>query len=274
MKINSHLKKSISLFVIVLNAVFLCFLVYKFIQIPPQQLDWMIPSVMGLFIIINLMALILGRDKNRQQEQGIHFGLRENSKVRLALMAVTALVCTIFGFWMGFSSHNKINMWKWEQKRNIKMAKFMGKKAPDVSGKTLDGKEWKLREQTGKVVMLDFWATWCGPCVSSIPDVKQIYEKYKSRNDFIMVGVSLDIGKDELIEFCKKSELPWIQLFEEGAGWNNRIAKACEIDGIPDCWIIDKNGNVAGMDIHSSGREEIEQIIKKNLGGDTNEPNL
>jgi peroxiredoxin len=279
MKINSKLKKAISLLAIVLNAVFFCFLAYKFIQAPPysERFDWMIPTIIGFLIIINIIALILGRDKNQQQEQGIYFSPRGNSKIRLALMGVTVLVCIIFGFWMGFSSHDKIGMWKWDHRQKIKMAKFMWKKAPDVAGKTTDGKEWRLRDQLGKVVMLDFWATWCGPCVASIPDLNQIYEKYKTRNDFVIVGISLDAKKEDLDAFCKEQHLPWIQLFEKGAVWDNSIARAFEIHSIPSLWMIDKNGNVIEMDISIEDRyvrKDIEGVIEKNMGNDNNEPNL
>jgi peroxiredoxin len=272
MRINSRLKKVLSLLAIAFNAALLCLMIYELIATPPKLSEWLLPAIMGLFLVINIIALVPGTYENEQKN--FLFNLFGNSKVRLALMALTSLVCIILGFWMGYSSYDKIEMWKWKHKQNIKMAEFMGKKAPDVVGKTLDGKDWKLREQTGKVVLLDFWATWCGPCVASIPKVKKIYEKYKSRDDFMMVGVSLDTSKEELIEYCKKQELPWIMLLEEDKSWDNSIVKAFEIASIPSCWIIDKKGNVAGMNIHSSKHEEIEQLIKKNLGGDTNEPNL
>jgi peroxiredoxin len=272
MKINLVTKRIILLLAIVLNVIFLCLLMYEVIQTPPIWFEWMIPSTVGVFLIVNITALVLCRSEHDEKSRSILLGLFGNSKIRLAVMMVLLLVCMGLGFWMGFKSHDQIEMWGQEHERSVKVAKFMGKKVPDVVGKTLDGKNWKLREQTGKVVLLEFWATWCGPCVSSVPEMKKIYEKYKSRNDFVIVGVSLDDKKEKLVEFCKEHELPWIQLFDEGKGWNSSIAKAFENRGIPSCWIIDKQGNVAGMDIHSSLREEIEQIIERSLGDSNRTP--
>ena len=115
------------------------------------------------------------------------------------------------------------------------------------------------------IVLIDFWATGCGPCVGSMPKLKEIYEKYKSRDDFVMVGVSLDHEKQALVEFCQKQEIAWTQLFEEGESWGNSVARAFEIHGIPSVWIINKEGNIVGMDIHSSQVEEIERIIEESL---------
>lgn len=197
----------------------------------------------------------------------VYLGAKKAISFLAAIAGVLLLLIFMgVGFWIGFRSSNTINRWMWQHKRNVKMAKFVGKEAPEVVGQTLDGKIWKLREQVGKVVLLEFWATWCGPCVGGMPEMKQVYEKYKNRKDFMMVGISLDNKKEDLIKFCKEQKLPWMQLFQEGAGWNNSIARAFEISGIPSCWIIDKDGNVSGMDIHSSSRGEIERIIEKNLG--------
>ncbi|MGB8225714.1 MAG: TlpA disulfide reductase family protein [Sedimentisphaerales bacterium] len=273
MKINFVVKKVISFLAVVLNVVFFCWLIYEIIHTSPVRSNWMIPFAVGLFLIINIIALILGKDKSERKERGI-LGPYGNSIVRLAAVVAALLVFMGLGFWIGFSSHNTIEKFKWQHKREIKMAKFMGKKAPDVAGKTLDGREWKLRQQTGKVVLLDFWATWCGPCVASAPQMKQIYEKYKNCKDFVMVGISLDNQKKELVEFCKEQRLAWMQLFEEGGGWNNSIARAFEISGIPSCWIIDKEGNIAGMDIHSGSPEEVKRIIEKNLSSPKGDSDL
>jgi peroxiredoxin len=267
MELSSRTKRVISVLAILLNVIFLGSLIYMVIQTPPKRFEWMIPAGIGVFIIINLTALILGTAKNKQENQNTTPGPRGSSKIRLAVIIAALLVFAGSGFWAGFSSKDKIERWKWTHKQNIKMAKFMDKKAPDVTGTTLKGKEWKLREQNGKVILLEFWATWCGPCTSSIPQMKQLYEKYKFHKDFVMVGVSLDDNKDKLTEFCKNQDLPWLMLFEEGKGWNNSMARAFEISGIPSCWIIDKQGNVAGMDIHSGRHEEIEKIIEKSMEG-------
>jgi len=153
--------------------------------------------------------------------------------------------------------------WRWERAQQAKIEKFVGKKAPDVVIRTLDGTEWRLADQCGKVVVMDFWAMWCGPCVGAMPEMKKLYEKYKSYRDFVMVGVSLDEEKGELVKFCEENGIDWPQLFEADKGWDNSVARAFEVDGIPSVWVIDKEGIVAGMDLR--GGEQIEQAVEKSL---------
>jgi len=177
--------------------------------------------------------------------------------------AIVALLCIGLGFWAGFSSHERIMFWRWERAQQAKIEKFVGKKAPDVVTRTLDGTEWQLADQCGKVVVMDFWATWCGPCVSAMPEMKKLYEKYKSCEDFVMVGVSLDTEKEKLVKFCKENDIGWPQMFEADRMWDNSVGRAFEVRAIPSVWVIDKEGIVAGMDLRDG--EKIGRAVEKSL---------
>ena len=87
----------------------------------------------------------------------------------------------------------------------------------------LDGSVVELSRMKGKVVLIDFWATWCGPCVKEIPSIKKLYDKYQRRG-FEVVGISLDSDRETLEAFIDKNGMGWPQFFD-GKGWRNRLAK-------------------------------------------------
>lgn len=110
---------------------------------------------------------------------------------------------------------------------------------------TLDGKELNLPEDLkGKVVLIDFWATWCGPCIAGIPEVKQVYAKYKDKG-FEIVGISLDREdqKDKLAQFVKDRGMDWIHTYT-GKGWEDPTAGKYGIRSIPSLWLVGRDGKV------------------------------
>ena len=259
---RNYIRNVISIIAVICNVVLFCLLIYAIFKDPPDRGDFFIPVAIGVFLVLNVVAIVLASRGVRKSVQTSSSLPKVSRKARLIGLIVVLLVCIGTGFWIGVRSHNLIMMWKWRRAEQAKLEKFMGKKAPDVTAQTLDGTEWRLQEQHGKVVLIDFWATWCGPCVSTIPKMKQIYEKYKAREDFVMVGVSLDHDKDKLVQFCEKQEMSWPQLFEPEQGWENSVAKAFEVRGIPSVWIIDKEGNVAGLDLYG---EDIVGTLEESL---------
>jgi thiol-disulfide isomerase/thioredoxin len=99
-----------------------------------------------------------------------------------------------------------------------------------------------------KVVMLDFWATWCGPCVAEIPNIVNVYNQYHN-NGFEIVGVSLDRAnqKQTVIDFCNEHNMPWEQIYD-GGYWNAQIAKLFGVDSIPRAFLVDGDtGVIVGM---------------------------
>lgn len=124
-------------------------------------------------------------------------------------------------------------------------------KAPDFSLQDLNGKTVKLADLKGKAVILDFWATWCGPCRRGIPDLNTIYKEYKNKGAAI-VGIALDEGgKADIVKGMKKHKLTidYPVLIGEG-GFKDKTFAACaeaagiKIEGIPTTFILDKEGNI------------------------------
>jgi thiol-disulfide isomerase/thioredoxin len=116
----------------------------------------------------------------------------------------------------------------------------------DLKYTALDGSAVDLSKLRGKVVLVDFWATWCPPCVAETPKVVAAYEKYHGVG-LEIVGISLDKDKDALQKYVTDNKMPWPQFFD-GQGWDNQFAKRFGIDSIPAMWLVGKDGKVVTMD--------------------------
>jgi thiol-disulfide isomerase/thioredoxin len=108
----------------------------------------------------------------------------------------------------------------------------------------MDGREVAIEKMRGKVVLIDFWATWCGPCRTEIPNLKSVYDTYHDKG-LEIVSISLDFARDreKLLEFCEANAIPWPQHFD-GQGQQNEIAIKHGINMIPACYLLDKDGRV------------------------------
>ena len=132
-------------------------------------------------------------------------------------------------------------------------------KPVDIQFTATDGRKINLAEMKGKVILIDFWATWCGPCVAEIPNVVAAYEKLNPKG-FEIVGISFDEDKDALASFVKKKKMQWAQFFD-GAGWKNKFGQNFGISSIPSMWLIDKKGNLRDLE----GRTELISKVEKML---------
>jgi thiol-disulfide isomerase/thioredoxin len=128
--------------------------------------------------------------------------------------------------------------------------------------KDLSGKTVSLEELNGKVVFVDFWATWCPPCRASIPAVESLYEKYKDDDNVCFIGINLSEDKETVSKFVKREGIQYLVLLS-----NNKVITDYKIRSIPAFFIIDKDGNIANRYLgYSSGLEsKWEEDIKELL---------
>ena len=138
-----------------------------------------------------------------------------------------------------------------EEKGNVELANtyflkadarlgMIGKLAPDFSTTDIDGISISLKDYRGKVVLLDFWTTTCGPCIGEMPNMKKVYDAYKDVG-FDVIGVNLDTNEADLHEFLKVCNLPWRQIF---GGQDSPLKKLYHVRGVPSPWLMDKEGKV------------------------------
>jgi thiol-disulfide isomerase/thioredoxin len=136
-------------------------------------------------------------------------------------------------------------------------------KPMEIKGTLLDGTPFDQRTLSGKVVLVDFWATWCGPCRAEIPSMKKEYEKYHDRG-FEVVGISLDDDREAVEKFVQSEEIPWPILHEAaGEGEGNALARFYGITGIPQLILIGRDGNVITLNARGPKlAEELEKLFK------------
>jgi thiol-disulfide isomerase/thioredoxin len=130
----------------------------------------------------------------------------------------------------------------------------------------IGGEPIAMKDLKGKVVVVDFWATWCGPCVAEMPKMKELYAKYKPQGvEFI--GVSLDQpesegGLSKLKAFVKENDITWPQYFQ-GEGWQSEFSGSWGINGIPTVFVVDTAGNLYSTEARGELEEMIPQLLKK-----------
>lgn len=114
------------------------------------------------------------------------------------------------------------------------------RKPVDLQFTATDGTKIDLRDFRGKVVLVDFWASWCPDCIRELPTVQKVYDKYKDQ-DLVLIGISLDKDAKALANFVAKKSLPWPQYFD-GKGWDNEFAVKYGVRSIPEMWLVDRQG--------------------------------
>jgi len=153
------------------------------------------------------------------------------------------------------------------QYSNTKME--VGQKAPELQYADPEGKTLKLSEINDKrVILLDFWASWCGPCRMSNPGLVEFYNKYskkkykKAKNGFTVVSVSLDKAKEPWIEAIKKDKLVWPYHMSDLGGWQSKAAAEYGVMFVPQCFLIDANGVIIGKYNHAEDCEkDLERLL-------------
>jgi peroxiredoxin len=141
-----------------------------------------------------------------------------------------------------------------EELRKIRRTLTNGAKFPDFSEKDLMGNPLSVSKYEDKVVLVEFWATWCGPCVRELPNILKAYNQHHS-DGFEVIGISLDQDEQKLKSFLKVKELPWAQYFD-GKGWQNKLVAKYGIHSVPSTFLLDRRGRIIGQDLRDEALEE------------------
>jgi thiol-disulfide isomerase/thioredoxin len=148
-----------------------------------------------------------------------------------------------------------------------KQSDWVGKPM-ELTGTTSEGGKFDIAQYKGKVVLVDFWATWCGPCRAALPDLKEAYEKYHAQG-FEVVGVDLDGQLSDLSDFLDKEKLPWVNVVgEEKEGQMQfPLAEKYGINGIPTTFLVGRDGKIVSQTL---GAQDLSKQIEKLLAEKAN----
>lgn len=138
-----------------------------------------------------------------------------------------------------------------------------GKIAPDFEEFLTDGKnQMKLSDLKGNVVLIDFWASWCGPCRKENPNVVKTYEKYK-KDGFTIMSVSLDTDRSKWLAAIKQDNLSWPNHVSDLKGWSSKVGRLYEVGSVPFTVLIDKEGRIIKVNLRG---EALEKELSKIFG--------
>jgi len=126
----------------------------------------------------------------------------------------------------------------------------IGSPAIAIKAATSEGKEITLDTYRGKVLLLDFWASWCSPCRQEMPNVKKVYNNFHS-NGFEILGVSLDDSSAKFRSYIDGQQIPWPQIFD-GKGWNSEVGKIYAVNSIPATFLLDRSGKIRYRDLRGN----------------------
>ncbi len=152
-----------------------------------------------------------------------------------------------------------------EDKINARLPFMPGKPAPDFTLPDTSGKMVSLKDFRGKIVYIDFWGTWCGPCIGEIPHLKEIEKKFHDNEDIVFLSIALDNDVEAWKKFIAAKELGGIQLFAEGA-FGNKTPQDYAISGVPTFMLIDKEGKFISSSAERPSNPKLLEKLNEILG--------
>jgi thiol-disulfide isomerase/thioredoxin len=218
--------------------------------------------VFGLFRFVTLGSAVVG-EWRLLLVMAVHAGLLFAIGQGIAGGTAGSLVGGVLGIFAGAALGLVLPFWTvpYVVEEKIEPGVEFDLRGPGLDGKTIDVKDYR-----GKVVLVDFWATWCVPCLHELPHVQDAYDKYHA-DGFDVIGVSLDNDREDLEAFLKSRKLPWKQIFIDKKG-PNPLARQHGVTGIPATFLLDREGKVVAADVR--GPEVAKEVGR--LLGQVDEP--
>lgn len=140
-----------------------------------------------------------------------------------------------------------------------------GQIAPDFTLQTPEGKDIKLSSLRGKCILIDFWASWCGPCIRELPNIKNVYEKYHEKG-FEVISISLDDKKANWTNAIQKHQIPWLHV-SSLKGWKCPVAKRYNVTGVPAMYLLDAEGRIVSDNARGEALEtEVSKLCGQSQG--------
>nr|BCX00074.1 MAG: hypothetical protein KatS3mg041_0120 [Bacteroidota bacterium] len=137
-----------------------------------------------------------------------------------------------------------------------------GAQAPDFSATDMEGRTVSLTQFRGKVVLLDFWATWCQPCIEELPNLKAVWRKYRDKG-LVIIGISLDEDIEAWKRFVRREQMDWVHI-GGGSGWEDPVARQYRVQAIPATFLLDREGKIIARNLRGA---DLERAVAEALGG-------